>query len=70
MFFVFFSIGVVWLDAAGMVVDRVVARPFRPFYAPRAPAQYFLEGPPSLVDQVQAGDRFRFDDVALDAAVA
>jgi hypothetical protein len=62
MFFVFFAIGVVWLDAEGTVVDTVVARPFRPFYAPQAPARYFLEGPPSLVEQVAVGDRFRIED--------
>jgi hypothetical protein len=63
MFFVFFPIGVVWLDAEGVVVDRVVAYPFRPFYAPSAPASYFLEGPPALVDWVSIGDRLRLEPV-------
>ncbi len=57
MFFVFFDIGVVWLAADGMVIDAVLAKPFRPYYAPRAPAQYYLEGPPALLAWVRVGER-------------
>ncbi|HEY76233.1 MAG TPA: DUF192 domain-containing protein [Thermoflexia bacterium] len=60
MLFVFFPIGVVWLDGEGCVVDTCLARPFRPFYAPRAPARDVLEGPPSLLEHVAVGDRLRF----------
>ncbi len=56
MFFVFFPIAVVWLDDDWRVVDRVLARPWRPLYAPRRPARYFLEGPPSLLDRIATGD--------------
>ncbi|MBN1248556.1 MAG: DUF192 domain-containing protein, partial [Anaerolineae bacterium] len=56
MLFVFFPIGVVWLDGTGVVVDTRVARPFRPFYAPRQAARYFLEGPPALVTWVDVGE--------------
>jgi len=57
MLFVFFPIGVVWINGAGTVVDATVAMPWRPFYAPKAPARYFLEGPPGLVDSVRVGER-------------
>lgn len=57
MFFVFFPIGVLWLAADGTVVDAVLARPFRPFYAPRAPARYYLEGPPAVLTWVRVGER-------------
>src|SRR5690606_18685230 len=40
MFFVGFPLGVVWLDNGGRVVDKVEAQPWRPAYAPRAPARY------------------------------
>ncbi len=56
MFFVFFPIGVVWLASDGTVVDKALALPFRPYYAPRAPAQYYLEGPPALLEWAQVGD--------------
>ena len=64
MFFMFFSIGVVWLDATGKVVDKCFAKPWRPAYAPRSPAQYFVEANPTILDKVQMGDMLRFDEVA------
>ena len=60
MFFVFFPIAVIWLDRQRRVVDKVLARPFRPFYAPRRPAQYYVEGHPSLLESVQEGDELEF----------
>jgi uncharacterized protein len=63
MFFVFFDIGVIWLDDAGVVVDAVVARPFRPYYAPRTAARYYLEGAPELVEQVHLGERLLIEAV-------
>jgi uncharacterized membrane protein (UPF0127 family) len=63
MFFVFFPIGVVWLDSAGRVVDKTLAKPWRPMYAPRAPAQFFIEANPSILDRVEIGDSIRFDDL-------
>ncbi len=65
MFFVFYDIGVVWLDKAGVVVDKKLARPWRPAYAPRAPAQYYIEALPSILDRVEAGDQLRFDEEVL-----
>lgn len=61
MFFVFFSIGVVWLAADGTVVDAKLAQPFRPYYAPRAPAKYYLEGTPALLSRVQVGERLTIE---------
>jgi len=60
MFFVFFPIAVVWLDGERRVVDKALARPFRPYYAPRKPAQYYVEGHPSLLERVRVGDRLEF----------
>jgi uncharacterized membrane protein (UPF0127 family) len=64
MFFMFFSIGVVWLDASGKVVDKCFAKTWRPAYAPGSPAQYFIEAKPGILDKVQIGDVLRFDEVA------
>jgi uncharacterized membrane protein (UPF0127 family) len=60
MLFVFFPIAVVWLDGAKRVVDKALARPFRPYYAPRQPAQYYVEGHPSLLERVSVGDQLEF----------
>jgi hypothetical protein len=61
MFFVFFPIAVLWLDSDGVVVDRRLARPFRPVYVPQAPARDVLEGPPALLEGVDVGDRLRLE---------
>jgi uncharacterized membrane protein (UPF0127 family) len=58
MFFVFFDIGVIWLDAQKRVVDAKLARPFRPYYAPRRPAQYFIECHPAKLSLVHIADQF------------
>lgn len=62
MFFVFFPIAAVWLDGEGRVVDAKLARPWRPFYAPRKPACYIIEAPPALLDRVQIGDTLTFNE--------
>jgi uncharacterized membrane protein (UPF0127 family) len=64
MFFVSFDIAVIWLDKDGVVVDQCLARSWRPFYAPSAPAQYFIEAHPSLLERVKVGERLRFDQGA------
>ncbi|MBP7692046.1 MAG: DUF192 domain-containing protein [Anaerolineales bacterium] len=64
MFFVPFSIGVVWVNTAGRVVDTVLAEPGRPYYAPRAPARYTLEAAPAVLDSVAIGDDVDFEILA------
>ena len=71
MCFVFFPIGVLWLvagEATGhdlprslTVVDRVLAQPFRPYYAPQTPAQYYLEGSSVLLEWVEVGEHLFLD---------
>ena len=63
MFFVFMSISVIWLDASGRVVDKKLAKPWRPVYAPRAPARYYIEASPSLLSHLEIGDSVSFDEV-------
>jgi uncharacterized membrane protein (UPF0127 family) len=64
MLFVFCDLGVLWLDAQGRVVDKVVAKPWRLSYTPAAPAQYVVESHPHIVDRAQVGDQLRFIDPA------
>jgi len=64
MFFMFISIGVLWLDKSGRVVDKTLAKPWRPYYASSTPAQYFIEANPSILEQVEIGDVLRFDEGA------
>ena len=60
MFNVYFPIGVVWLDSQLMVVDCVLAKPWRPYYASNKPARYFIEALPTILDLVNIGDRLAF----------
>lgn len=62
MFFVPFPIAAVWINTAGRVVDKVEAQPWRPYYAPRAPARYTLEAAPDLLARVNIGDEVVFTD--------
>lgn len=64
MFFMLFDIGVVWLDSSGKVVDKCLAKPWRPAYAPKSAAQYFIEARPSILERVEIGDVLRFDEAA------
>ncbi|MFC1960183.1 DUF192 domain-containing protein [Chloroflexota bacterium] len=64
MMFMRFPIATIWLDANQIVVDTVLAKPWRPAYAPKQAAQYFIEASPSLLDRVKIGDHLLFDDVA------
>jgi uncharacterized membrane protein (UPF0127 family) len=59
MLFVFFPLAVIWLDAGKRVVDKVLARPFYPYYAPSSPAQYYLECHPRALDMAEIGDQLQ-----------
>ena len=60
MFFVFFPITAIWVNAAGRVTSAQLARPWRPFYASPEPACYVVEAHADLLAQVQVGDRLEF----------
>lgn len=60
MLFVFFDLGIIWVNDAGKVVDKTVARPWRLSYVPQAPARYVIEGDPRLLAQVELGDEIVF----------
>ena len=57
MLFVFFDLAVIWVNDAGQVVDKRLAKPWRLAYVPQAPARYVIEGHPALLEKVNLGDR-------------
>lgn len=61
MLFCFFPLGVVWVDGDLRVVDMKLAKPWRPYYAPQKPAQYYIEAKPGILERVSIGDQLRFD---------
>ena len=60
MMFVFFDLGVIWVNDAGEVVDKIVAKKWRLSYVPQAPARYVVEGHPTIIDKIDVGDHIEF----------
>ena len=60
MLFVFFELGVIWVNDAGEVVDKVLAKPWKLSYTPQAPARYVIELHPALLADVALGDQIEF----------
>jgi uncharacterized membrane protein (UPF0127 family) len=62
MLFVWTDLAVIWLNKEGEVVDTVLARAWKPFYAPSKPARYTLEIHPSRLNEFNIGDKVEFLD--------
>jgi len=62
MFFVSFDLSVVWINSAMQVVDKVLAKSWRPAYFSRQPARYVLELHPSRWRDFEIGDTVEFKD--------
>jgi uncharacterized membrane protein (UPF0127 family) len=60
MFFVFMDLGVIWINAQGLVVDLKLAKAWRSIIVPQAPAQYVLEVAPQRLNEFEVGDRLTF----------
>jgi uncharacterized membrane protein (UPF0127 family) len=63
MLFVFMDLAVIWINSEMVVVDTVLARAWRPAYAPRQPAKYILEIHPDRLKEFQVGDLVAFQNV-------
>jgi uncharacterized membrane protein (UPF0127 family) len=62
MLFVPFDLGVFWINAGMTVVDKVIAKAWRPAYFPAAPACYILEVHPNRWEDYQIGDQVEFQN--------
>jgi uncharacterized membrane protein (UPF0127 family) len=62
MLFVFMDLGVIWINSEKIVVDSVLARAWRPAYAPRQPARYILEIHPDRLNEFKIGDKIEFQN--------
>ena len=63
MLFCFTDLGVVWVNANGEIVDIALAKPWRPSYTPKAPAQYVVETDPTQLEHISVGDHLRFKQI-------
>lgn len=60
MFFVPFDLAVFWINNENEVVDKVIAKSWRPAYFPAKAARYTLEIHPDRFDDYQIGDKVEF----------
>ena len=60
MLFVPFDLSVIWIRSDMQVVDKVLARPWRPAYFSRHPAKYALELHPDRWGDFEPGDGVEF----------
>jgi uncharacterized protein len=60
MVFVPFDLAVFWISTGMEIVDKVLARSWRPFYMPAQPARYVLEVHSSLLPRYEPGEEVEF----------
>lgn len=64
MFFMNFDIAVIWVDETNTVVDTVLAKKWKPFYAPARPACRVIETHPNRLADYHLNDRVQFSPCA------
>jgi uncharacterized membrane protein (UPF0127 family) len=62
MLFVSFNLSVIWINSAMKVVDKVLAKSWRPAYFSKQPARYVLEIHPERWEDFEIGDMVQFKD--------
>jgi uncharacterized membrane protein (UPF0127 family) len=62
MLFVPFDLSVIWINSNMQVVDKVLAKSWRPAYFSKQPAKYALEIHPARWGDFEIGDRVEFKD--------
>jgi uncharacterized membrane protein (UPF0127 family) len=62
MLFVPFDLSVIWINSRMEVVDKVLARSWRPAYFSKQPARYVLEVHPDRWGDFEIGDGVEFKD--------
>lgn len=63
MLFVSFDLTTIWINSEMQVVDKVLAKSWRPAYFSKQPAQYVLEIHPDRWADYEIGDIVTFQDV-------
>jgi uncharacterized membrane protein (UPF0127 family) len=62
MLFVPFDLSVIWINSNMQVVDKVLAKSWRPAYFSKRPATYALEIHPERWHDFEIGDKVEFRD--------
>ena len=62
MLFVAFDLTVIWINSDMQVVDKIIAKSWRPAYFSKQPAKYVLEIHPERWGDYEIGDTVQFKD--------
>ena len=62
MLFVTFDLTVIWINSEMKVVDKIIAKSWRPAYFSKQPARYVLEIHPERWGDYEIGDTVQFKD--------
>ena len=62
MLFVSFDLAVFWINSEMQVVDKLIAKTWRPAYFSKQPAKYVLELHPERWGDYEIGDAVQFKD--------
>ena len=57
-----FDLAVIWIDSSLTVVDKVLAKSWRPAYAPQKGAKYILEIHSNHLDDYSVGNKLEIQD--------
>jgi len=63
MMFMRMDLAVIWIDGDYMVVDKVLARRWKPAYLPKQAAKYVLETGVSNLSDFSIGDKVLFEEI-------
>jgi len=58
---VWMDLAIIWINSDRIVVDKLIAKRWRPAYVPRRPACYILELSTEWLNGFQIGDRIEFE---------
>lgn len=65
MLFMNFDITVLWLNKNQIIVDKALAKRWRPVYIPKQPAQYVVELHRDRYDDYTIGDKITWEENAV-----
>lgn len=60
MLFVPFDLAVIWINSDMTVVDKIIAKSWKPAYFPKADAKYTLEIHPDRFGDYETGDKVEY----------
>lgn len=57
------DLGVIWINSGLNIVDKIIAKSWRPAYFPAQPAMYTLEIHPDRISEFNIEDKVSFNEI-------